>query len=204
MYLAVMVGKFVKQDVREWCPSTTGPLLPTMTDSGYLVLRDVLPEFHNIPMHTERRVPRTLLFRPLSKGTHGWKRWDSCIATNPTRRCRGCCRTLAGSACDRDIQPTNHLMPLPVRECLTECCPSEDHGHRGCAKTSSTCQEATHHQRKPYTRGTRATHTRGSGCILSGLSALCLHVCPVVLQHHASNNTPYKGHMCTGAHTAWG
>ena len=23
MYLAVMVGKFVKQDVREWCPSTT-------------------------------------------------------------------------------------------------------------------------------------------------------------------------------------
>ena len=33
MYLEVMVGKFVKQDVREWCPSTTGPLLPTMTDS---------------------------------------------------------------------------------------------------------------------------------------------------------------------------
>ena len=33
MYLAVMVGKFVKQDVREWCPSTKGPLLPTMTDS---------------------------------------------------------------------------------------------------------------------------------------------------------------------------
>ena len=27
------VGTFVKQDVREWCPSTTGPLLPTMTDS---------------------------------------------------------------------------------------------------------------------------------------------------------------------------
>ena len=33
MYLAVMVGTFVKQVVREWCPSTTGPLLPTMTDS---------------------------------------------------------------------------------------------------------------------------------------------------------------------------
>ena len=33
MYLAVMVGKFVKQVVREWCSSTTGPLLPTMTDS---------------------------------------------------------------------------------------------------------------------------------------------------------------------------
>jgi hypothetical protein len=28
-----MVSKFVKQDVRERCPSTTGPLLPTMTDS---------------------------------------------------------------------------------------------------------------------------------------------------------------------------
>ena len=27
MYLAVMVGEFVKQVVREWCPSTTGPLL---------------------------------------------------------------------------------------------------------------------------------------------------------------------------------
>ena len=33
MYLAVMVGKFLKRVVREWCPSTTGPLLPTMTDS---------------------------------------------------------------------------------------------------------------------------------------------------------------------------
>ena len=33
MYPAVMVGKFVKRVVREWCPSTTGPLLPTMTDS---------------------------------------------------------------------------------------------------------------------------------------------------------------------------
>ena len=33
MYLAGMVGKFAKQVVREWCPSTTGPLLPTMTDS---------------------------------------------------------------------------------------------------------------------------------------------------------------------------
>ena len=33
MYLAVMVGKFVKQVVREWCPSTIGPLLPTITDS---------------------------------------------------------------------------------------------------------------------------------------------------------------------------
>ena len=33
MYLAVMVGKFAKQVVREWCPSTTGPLLPPMTDS---------------------------------------------------------------------------------------------------------------------------------------------------------------------------
>ena len=28
-----MVGKFVKQDVRRWYPSTTGPQLPTMTDS---------------------------------------------------------------------------------------------------------------------------------------------------------------------------
>ena len=33
MYVAVMVGTFVKQDVREWYPSTTGPLFPTITDS---------------------------------------------------------------------------------------------------------------------------------------------------------------------------
>ena len=33
MYVAVMVGKIVKQVVREWYPSTTGPLLPTMTSS---------------------------------------------------------------------------------------------------------------------------------------------------------------------------
>ena len=33
MYPAVLVDKFVKQVVREGCPSTTGPPLPTMTDS---------------------------------------------------------------------------------------------------------------------------------------------------------------------------
>ena len=60
MYLAVLVGKFVKQVVREWCPSTTGPLLPTMTEwAGCLVPRDVLPPF---VARTERRVQRILPF----------------------------------------------------------------------------------------------------------------------------------------------
>ena len=36
------MGKFVKQDVRELCPSTTGPLLPTMTDSLLVPGREVL------------------------------------------------------------------------------------------------------------------------------------------------------------------
>ena len=54
MYLAVLPGKFVKRVVTEWCPSTTGPLLPTMTEwAGYLVPRDVLPPFHNIVARTE-------------------------------------------------------------------------------------------------------------------------------------------------------
>ena len=30
MYSAVMVGKFVKQVVREWCPSTTGRCPPCL------------------------------------------------------------------------------------------------------------------------------------------------------------------------------
>ena len=39
MHPAIMVGKFGKRDVREWYPSTTGPLLPTMTDGlGILCL----------------------------------------------------------------------------------------------------------------------------------------------------------------------
>ena len=42
MCLAVMVGKCVKQVAREWCPSTTGPLLPTMTDSLPALGREVL------------------------------------------------------------------------------------------------------------------------------------------------------------------
>ena len=42
MYLAAMVGRFVKQVVREWCPSTTGPLLPTITDSLPAHGREVL------------------------------------------------------------------------------------------------------------------------------------------------------------------
>ena len=63
MHLAVMVGKSVKQAVRDWCPSTTGPLLPTMTAwAGYDVPRDVLLLFHNIVAGTERCVQRTLLF----------------------------------------------------------------------------------------------------------------------------------------------
>ena len=63
MYLAVLVGTFVKQVVRERCPSTTGPLLPTMTEwAGYLVPGDVLRPFHNIVARTERCVQRTLPF----------------------------------------------------------------------------------------------------------------------------------------------
>ena len=42
MYPAVMVGKFVKQVVREWDPSATGPLLPTMTNSLLAHGREVL------------------------------------------------------------------------------------------------------------------------------------------------------------------
>ena len=33
VYIAVMVGKSVQRDLREWYPSTTGPLLPTRTSS---------------------------------------------------------------------------------------------------------------------------------------------------------------------------
>jgi hypothetical protein len=57
MYLAVMVGKFVNQVVREWCPSTTGPLLPTMTDSLLAPGREVLYKRY----HTgELSVPKVL------------------------------------------------------------------------------------------------------------------------------------------------
>ena len=38
MHLAVMVGRFVKHEAREWYPSTTRPLLPTMTN-GLGILR---------------------------------------------------------------------------------------------------------------------------------------------------------------------
>ena len=41
MYLAVMVGK-LKQVVREWCRSTKGPPVPTMTDSLLAPGREVL------------------------------------------------------------------------------------------------------------------------------------------------------------------
>ena len=55
MYLAVRVGKFVKQVVREWCPSATRPLLPTMTDSLLAPGREVVPPF--VPMPRTRRAP---------------------------------------------------------------------------------------------------------------------------------------------------
>ena len=46
MYLEVRVSKFVKQVVREWCPSTTGPLLPTMTYSLLVPGREVLYKWY--------------------------------------------------------------------------------------------------------------------------------------------------------------
>ena len=58
MYLAVMVGKFVKQIVREWCPSTTGPLLPTMTYSLLAPGREVLYErYHHFCPCPEKEGP---------------------------------------------------------------------------------------------------------------------------------------------------
>ena len=96
MHLAIIVGKFIKQDAREWYPSTTGPQLPTMTDSGYLVLRDVLPEFHNIVTLTDRRVQRTLLFgryflRILLFAGHGgggiMSAWSTVCSDGTTHTC---------------------------------------------------------------------------------------------------------------------
>ena len=78
MYPAVMMGTFVKQIVREWCPSTTGPLLPTMTEwAGYLVPGDVLPPFHNIVVRpktacsTNTPVRTVLLWDQIVRWTRG-------------------------------------------------------------------------------------------------------------------------------------
>ena len=54
MYLAVLVGKIVKQVVREWCPSTTGPLLPTMIDSLLAPGRGVLYKVRNKGFYSEK------------------------------------------------------------------------------------------------------------------------------------------------------
>ena len=77
VYVAVMVGKFVKQVVREWCPSTTGPLLPTMIEwAGYLVPPDVLPPFPNIVAHqtvcpTNTLVRTVLIWDQIVRWTRG-------------------------------------------------------------------------------------------------------------------------------------
>ena len=57
------MGKFVKHDVREWCPSTAGPLLPTMTDSLLALGREVLYKRY----HTSEFVEATIL-RPSTEG----------------------------------------------------------------------------------------------------------------------------------------
>ena len=57
MYLAVMVGEFVKRVVREWCPSTTGPLLPTMTDTLPLPGRCYTSGTTLLPVPRTRRAP---------------------------------------------------------------------------------------------------------------------------------------------------
>ena len=51
------MGKLVKRDVKEWCPSTTQPLLPTMTDSLLALGREVLSKRY----HTGELVEATIL-----------------------------------------------------------------------------------------------------------------------------------------------
>ena len=64
MYLAVRVGKFVTQVVREWCPSTTRPLLPTMTDSLLAPGREVLyKRYHHFCPCQEQEGEHVQLFR---------------------------------------------------------------------------------------------------------------------------------------------
>ena len=59
MYSAGMVGKFVKQVVREWCPSTTKPLLSTMTDSLLAPGRGVLyKRYHHFCPCQEQEGPQ--------------------------------------------------------------------------------------------------------------------------------------------------
>ena len=63
LYLAVLVGQIVEQDVREWCPSTTRPLLPTMTDSLLAPGWEALYKQY----HTGEFVEATIL-RPSTEG----------------------------------------------------------------------------------------------------------------------------------------
>ena len=55
--LQCMWQKTLEQGVGKWCPSTTGPLLPTMTDSLLAPGREVLYK----PYHTGELVPATIL-----------------------------------------------------------------------------------------------------------------------------------------------
>ena len=65
MYPASMVAKFVKQVVREWYPSTTGPLLPTMTNSWLAPRREVLSKRYQV----YQLVPATILGPPCKEMT---------------------------------------------------------------------------------------------------------------------------------------
>ena len=55
--LQCMLQKTLKQGVGKWCPSTTGPLLPTMTDALLAPGREVLYK----RCHTGKLVPATIL-----------------------------------------------------------------------------------------------------------------------------------------------
>ena len=59
MCLVVIVGKLVKQVVRECCSSTTGPLLPTMTDSLLAPGQEVLyKRYHHFYPCQEQEGPQ--------------------------------------------------------------------------------------------------------------------------------------------------
>ena len=64
-YVAEVVCKIAKRGVREWYPSTIGPLLPTMTDSLLAPGREVLYKWY----HTGELVPATILGLPMIEMT---------------------------------------------------------------------------------------------------------------------------------------
>ena len=119
LYVAEVVCKTAKRGVREWYPSTIGPLLPTMTDSLLAPGREVLYKRY----HTGELVPATILGPSNDRDDFVWLNTTEIGATMKTHPPLLVCFEWAGYLVPRDVLLPVHNIVACTEHCVQRTLP---------------------------------------------------------------------------------